>query len=333
MSDAQRLEGGAADALRAAAAREFGYRRGGVSLLSWVSDMYVIYGQKIVTLAGRESTYTLDEIAHNPILDIQRHTTDTYGCTDLLFALFDLIGKTFHPRIRDLQSHVDYRLGPGQPELQVDQLLLRKRVARPQIIIERWDEMQRAAASLIHGWVTSSMLISRLQAQPQQNPLAEALIEYGRILRTNHGCGDAPTRSCAATSARCSTRARKSTIYASTSGSAARANPHLKPRDPRAHRALPRAGHELHHQLERPLPNRDHRPARTRRPPRQRDRPRAHVRDPLRARQPARPLPIRPPRTRRRQAPTTPARQHQQAQGRCTSRRDTKQSRTRRRLT
>jgi TnpA family transposase len=30
------------------------------------------------------------------------------------------------------------------------------------------------------------MLISRLQAQPQQNPLAEALIEYGRILRTNH---------------------------------------------------------------------------------------------------------------------------------------------------
>jgi TnpA family transposase len=187
MSDAQRLEGGATDALRAAAAREFGYRRGGVSLLSWVSDMYAIYGQKIVTLAGRESTYTLDEIAHNPILEIERHTTDTYGSTDLLFALFDLIGKTFHPRIRDLQSHVDYRLGPGQPELQVDQLLLRKRAARPGIIIERWEEMQRAAASLIHGWATSSMLISRLQAQPQQNPLAEALIEYGRILRTNHG--------------------------------------------------------------------------------------------------------------------------------------------------
>ena len=187
MSDAQRLEGGATDPLRAAAAREFGYRRGGVSLLTWVSDMYAIYGQKIVTLAGRESTYTLDEIAHNPILEIQRHTTDTYGSTDLLFALFDLIGKTFHPRIRDLQSHIDYRLGPGQPDLQIDQLLLRKRAARPQIIIERWEETQRAAASLIHGWVTSSLLISRLQAQPQQNPLAEALIEYGRILRTNHG--------------------------------------------------------------------------------------------------------------------------------------------------
>jgi TnpA family transposase len=72
-------------------------------------------------LAGRESTYTLDEVAHNPILEIERHTTDSYGSTDLLFALFDLIGKTFHPRIRDLQSHVDYRLGPGQSELQVDQ--------------------------------------------------------------------------------------------------------------------------------------------------------------------------------------------------------------------
>ena len=81
MSDAQKLEGGATDPLRAAVAREFGYRRGGVSLLTWVSDMYAIYGQKIVTLAGRESTYTLDEIAHNPILEIQRHTTDTYGST------------------------------------------------------------------------------------------------------------------------------------------------------------------------------------------------------------------------------------------------------------
>ena len=78
--------------------------------------MYAIYGSKIVTLAGRESTYTLDEIVHNPLLEIERHTTDTYGSTDMLFALFDLIGKSFHPRIRDLQSHVDYRLGPGQPD-------------------------------------------------------------------------------------------------------------------------------------------------------------------------------------------------------------------------
>ena len=187
MSDAQRLQAGASDPLAAALAREFGYRRGGVALLSWISDQYAIYGSKIVTLAGRESTYTLDEIVHNPLLEIERHTTDTHGSTDMLFALFDLLGKSFIPRIRDLQSHVDYRLGPGQPELEVDRTLLRKRSARTEIIIERWDAMQRAAASLKRGWVTPSLLISRLQAQPQQNPLAEALIEYGRILRTNHG--------------------------------------------------------------------------------------------------------------------------------------------------
>lgn len=186
-SDAQRLEAGAKDPLAAALAREFGYRRGGVGLLSWVSDQYSLYGSKIVTLAGREATYTLDEIVNNPVLEIERHTTDTYGSTDLLFAIFDLLGKKFIPRIRDLHSHVDYRLGPGQPELEIDRTLLRKRTARTEIIDARWDEMMRAAASLKRGWVTPSLLISRLQAQPQQNPLAEALIEYGRILRTNHG--------------------------------------------------------------------------------------------------------------------------------------------------
>jgi hypothetical protein len=77
-------------------------------------------------------------------------------------------------------------------------------------------------------------------------------------------------------------------------------NPHLKPRAARAHRALPSAGHELHHQLERSLPDRDHRPARTRTPSGQRDRSGTHLRGALRARQPARPLQVQPPRARRR---------------------------------
>jgi hypothetical protein len=47
--------------------------------------------------------------------------------------------------------------------------------------------------------------------------------------------------------------------------------------------------HELHHQLERSLPDRDHRPARTRTPSSQRDRSGTHLRGALRARQPARP--------------------------------------------
>jgi TnpA family transposase len=40
------------------------------------------------------------------------------------------------------------------------------------------------AGSLKRGWVTASLLISRLQASPRQNLLTRALQEYGRVIKT-----------------------------------------------------------------------------------------------------------------------------------------------------
>ena len=45
----------------------------------------------------------LDEILSNETeLEILEHTTDTAGYTDLVFALFDLLGLEFTPRLRDI---------------------------------------------------------------------------------------------------------------------------------------------------------------------------------------------------------------------------------------
>src|SRR5262249_40912596 len=52
------------------------------------------------------------------------------------------------------------------------------------LILERWDDLLRVAASLKLGFVTASLLISRLQASPRQNALTCALKEYGRIQKT-----------------------------------------------------------------------------------------------------------------------------------------------------
>jgi TnpA family transposase len=42
-------------------------------------------------------------------LPILEHTTDTAGYTELIFALFDLLGLQFSPRIRDLADQELYR--------------------------------------------------------------------------------------------------------------------------------------------------------------------------------------------------------------------------------
>lgn len=165
--------------------RYFGRGRG-VTLYSWVSDQYSQYGTKIIPATVREATYVLDEILDNETeLPIELHSTDTSGFTELLFALFDLLGLQFAPRIRDIADQRLYRVDgigrtPGQGA--VASLLAGKVNTRR--ILERWNDLLRVAGSLKLGWVTASLLIGKLQAKPRKNALTRALQEHGKLVKS-----------------------------------------------------------------------------------------------------------------------------------------------------
>lgn len=166
--------------------RYFGYGQG-LTFYSWSSDQLSQYGTKPASSTIRDSTYVLDEILNNETeLPILEHTTDTAGFTDLICALFDLLGLRFSPRLRDMGSLQLYRLASIDMERfaklkdQINGLL------DDAHIISWWDGMLRVAGSLKLGWVTASLFVQKLQAFPQQNKLAQALQEYGRLLRTIH---------------------------------------------------------------------------------------------------------------------------------------------------
>jgi hypothetical protein len=77
----------------------FGYAKG-VGIYTHTADQYSQFGSRIVSVHERDATYVLNEILANETdLPIYEHTTDTHGYTDLNFALFDLVGKQFSPRI------------------------------------------------------------------------------------------------------------------------------------------------------------------------------------------------------------------------------------------
>ncbi len=131
----------------------------------------------------RDATYVLDEILDDETeLPLVEHTTDTAGYTDLIFALFDLLGMQFSPRIRDLGDQRLYRLERGNPYPHLDHLL--KGNLKRGLIVERWDDLLRVAGSLKLGWATASLLIGKLLSYPRQNTLAQALQEYGKLVKT-----------------------------------------------------------------------------------------------------------------------------------------------------
>ncbi len=159
----------------------------GLTFYSWTSDQLSQYGSKPVIITARDATYVLDAILGNETeLAIVEHTTDTAGATEMIFALFDLLGLRFTPRLRDIGSRRLYRSGAidlhNYPRLQPH---ITGRINR-QRVLDWWDDMLRAAGSMKLGHVTASLLVQKLQAYPQQNALAQALQEYGRLIRTIH---------------------------------------------------------------------------------------------------------------------------------------------------
>jgi TnpA family transposase len=132
----------------------------------------------------RDATYVLDAILDNQTeLDIVEHTTDTAGYTEIVFALFDLLGLRFSPRIKDLPDQRLYRPDKQARYRTVEPLL--KGTIRTDFILQQYDDLLRLAGSLKTGWVTASLLMSKLQSYPRQNILTRALVEYGCMVKTH----------------------------------------------------------------------------------------------------------------------------------------------------
>ena len=106
----------------------------------------------------------LDEILGNETeLEILEHTTDTAGYTDLVFALFDLLGLEFTPRLHDIGDQKLSKikdLDVAYPTFQFTGQV------NPEYLARHWEELVRVASSLKLGYVTPSLFIHKLQAYP-----------------------------------------------------------------------------------------------------------------------------------------------------------------------
>lgn len=132
----------------------------------------------------RDATYVLDEILDNETeLEILEHTTDTDGYTEIIFALFDLLGIQFAPRIRDLGSQ---RMYVPKKNIRLPEVLspLFYGTINQSRISEFWEELLRITGSLKSGWATASLLLSKLRSYPQRSKLYRALQEYRRFCKT-----------------------------------------------------------------------------------------------------------------------------------------------------
>lgn len=109
--------------------------------------------------------------------------------TELIFAVFDLLGLKFTPRIRDLKEQTLYRIRTLDLSPYPTLAPCLTGIVQDEIVHQSWDEMLRFVGSLKLGWVTASLVIQKLQAYPRKSQLTRALQAYGRLPKTIHILG------------------------------------------------------------------------------------------------------------------------------------------------
>lgn len=154
-----------------------------VKIYTTITDRYAPLHQTVVAGTAGEAVHALDGIlGHESGVDVATLHVDGGGVSDIVFAVMHLLGLDFEPRIPRLS---DRRLYAFEPRARYGRLtpLFGQRLDA-NLIRAHWDDIGRVVAALGNRIVTPSLVLKKLSAYRQQNSLAAALREIGRVQRT-----------------------------------------------------------------------------------------------------------------------------------------------------
>lgn len=164
------------------------FRDFALEFYTFIADNYAPYFSMPIECTDRDAPYLLDGLCYNESdLQIEEHFTDTHGYTEINFAAFAMLGKTFSPRIKGIQKQQIYRIDPNKNYGALATLVdHKKRTIHMDWIVEQWDRMGHFYASLESGYVTASTALKRLNGYSGKNHFYRANQQLGRIFKTVH---------------------------------------------------------------------------------------------------------------------------------------------------
>lgn len=154
-----------------------------VKIYTTSTDRYAPLHQTVIAGTAGEAIHALDGIlGHESGVDVSALHVDGGGVSDVVFAVMHLLGLDFEPRIPRLS---DRRLYAFQPRARYGRLgpLFGQRLDGD-LIRAHWDDIGRVISAMRDRTVTPSLILKKLSAYKQQNGLAAALREVGRVQRT-----------------------------------------------------------------------------------------------------------------------------------------------------
>jgi TnpA family transposase len=150
-----------------------------------VLDQWGIAYDQPVVLNRRQAGAAIEGVLLQRLMPIDRLAVDTHGYTDVAMGLALLLGFSLCPRLAMLRERKLY-VAAGQ---YVPKALRAVAVRIPlKTLHEQWDELLRLAASIREGWCSASQVLARFGSDAQGDPLYQAAVTFGRLVRTQYLC-------------------------------------------------------------------------------------------------------------------------------------------------
>jgi TnpA family transposase len=156
----------------------------GISINSHIDERGVMYFSSVISVQQRESVSCLDGLLHNENIVSDMHSTDTHGFTEIMFAVADLLGFHFAPRIKGLNRMTLYSFdNPRGKDYKRCKIAPTKKI-NTKIIEDNWDSILRLLTTLKLNYAPASRIFSRLTSHAKKHPLYLALKEIGRVYKS-----------------------------------------------------------------------------------------------------------------------------------------------------
>lgn len=144
----------------------------------------IAYDQPII-LNRRQAGAAIEGVLLQRLVPIDRLAVDTHGYTDVAMGLARQLGFNLCPHLAMLRERKLY--------VAADQYVpkaLRAVAVRISLktLYAQWDELLRLAASIREGWCSASQVLARFGSDAQGDPLYQAAVTFGRLVRTQYLC-------------------------------------------------------------------------------------------------------------------------------------------------
>lgn len=161
----------------------FGLGRG-VSRYTFSDESHRLFYTTVINASEREAAYVIDGLMHQEVIQSDIHSTDTFGYSEVIFALTHLLGFMFAPRIKNFRDQQLYAFEPKKLYKENGYTLLPVKQINTQIIEDQWEQMIRFVLTIKERRATASQLLKRLSSYSRKHKLYQALREFGRIIKT-----------------------------------------------------------------------------------------------------------------------------------------------------